>query len=474
MTRVLNLLGAALPADLMPANPESNPRGFWESIEMARINDALLVDLGRTWGDVRPTPDPNETLTPARLEMYRSDATDFLARSFEGCSLAVLKDPRLCRLMPFWSETAVRAGWRVRCVLSLRHPVEVSGSLARRDQIGRCRAEALWLRYVLESERTTRSFPRTVATFGSLLEDWRALVAQLGAALELDGLQPTGVAEAEVEAFLMADLRNHYREDGVGEGTAVEVFRLLREATAKHSRVSPPRDRLDLLRTDFERDLSELDWVEEYEDERLRAAVERDGHLDELEATKSWGFRVEEELAAKGRELDDLGRWSRELEQGLQAAGANQDQAMQWILQVLDDALHHKASPSSSPVPLHQAFEERAAAARSLRESREALEAQCRAAELRQAELADAMERERSKTHALEAEVVALRQQRGERMERLQRERDQAIAAEGALRLRLEDLEAHAKRLEAKVALFRRVPLARPIWRVLKKLARRS
>ena len=44
LSRVINLLGADLPPDLM--NPaEDNKSGFWESIKLSKIHDKLLDSL---------------------------------------------------------------------------------------------------------------------------------------------------------------------------------------------------------------------------------------------------------------------------------------------------------------------------------------------------------------------------------------------------------------------------------------------
>ena len=46
LTRMLNILGCALPDNLLGSN-QSNPEGHWESLRAIEINDALLAALGR-------------------------------------------------------------------------------------------------------------------------------------------------------------------------------------------------------------------------------------------------------------------------------------------------------------------------------------------------------------------------------------------------------------------------------------------
>src|SRR5205085_11585012 len=47
-TRLINLLGADVARDLLPAQPD-NPRGFWEPAAVVEIHDRLLAALGSSY-----------------------------------------------------------------------------------------------------------------------------------------------------------------------------------------------------------------------------------------------------------------------------------------------------------------------------------------------------------------------------------------------------------------------------------------
>ena len=53
VTRVINLLGADLPSNLMPAVAGANEPGFWESMDVYRLNDEILASVGSSWDDWR-------------------------------------------------------------------------------------------------------------------------------------------------------------------------------------------------------------------------------------------------------------------------------------------------------------------------------------------------------------------------------------------------------------------------------------
>jgi hypothetical protein len=42
---------------------------------------------------------------------------------------------------------------------------------------------AMWLRHVIDAERTTRGLPRAIVTYDALLSDWQGVIASLGAGL---------------------------------------------------------------------------------------------------------------------------------------------------------------------------------------------------------------------------------------------------------------------------------------------------
>ena len=50
VTRVLASLGCDLPNTLMEAD-SNNAMGYWESTEIADLNDAILVSAGSSWDD---------------------------------------------------------------------------------------------------------------------------------------------------------------------------------------------------------------------------------------------------------------------------------------------------------------------------------------------------------------------------------------------------------------------------------------
>jgi hypothetical protein len=207
LTRVISLLGADLPKNLMPAVPGNNEAGFWESMDAYRLNDAILTSAASSWDDWRRF-DPDRLPSGAKTGL-KARALAMLEQDFSASNLFVLKDPRLCRLLPFWLEVLLEFGAEPVGILPLRNPVEVAASLARRDGFSPSKAHLLWLRHVLDAERGTRTLPRVFTTYDRLLGDWRGTVGALTEKLEIDWPRRMEEAAAEIDAFLQHRHRHH-------------------------------------------------------------------------------------------------------------------------------------------------------------------------------------------------------------------------------------------------------------------------
>ena len=186
LTRALSLLGAVAPEDLMPSS-EDNPSGYWESRKITQFNNRLLQSADLRWDSDTPIEAEWFCDEAARAEHYK-EARMLLAEDFDDAPLFILKDPRLCRLFPFWEKVLASEGIDIRVVVCLRDPREVAASLAARFDNpslhpaaipAHSRAHLLWLRHVLEAERSTRHLPRIAVDYADLVSDWRTALQEL-------------------------------------------------------------------------------------------------------------------------------------------------------------------------------------------------------------------------------------------------------------------------------------------------------
>ena len=161
----------------------------------------------------------------------------FVGELSAGASVAAVKDPRACRLVPLWLDVAARAGARPAALLVVRHPDEVAASLEKRGGMSRARAHLLWTIHLLEAERDSRGIPRAFVSYDALLADWRSELERLGDVLPGFLPAPDEDAATAIDAFLDASLRNAAGEGGPAAGSpframALELYALAMRCTA--------------------------------------------------------------------------------------------------------------------------------------------------------------------------------------------------------------------------------------------------
>lgn len=210
LSGVLVSLGIAAPRSLMVPTAD-NPKGYWESTALMALHDKVLRSAGSSWqdwGKFNP-----EWLNSPVAARFADELASTIESEFADSPAFLVKDPRMCRLMPLWRSVLDRMKIGARVVLAIRKPIEVSMSLRARNRFGPMQAQAMWLRHVLEAEAGSRGLARSVMTYAELMEDWRGATARLGSELGLAWPRFSAAVEAEVDEFLATDLHRNRRED---------------------------------------------------------------------------------------------------------------------------------------------------------------------------------------------------------------------------------------------------------------------
>ena len=206
ISRLLSLCGGSLPAKLVQAH-ESNPKGHWEPLEALQLNDLFLHRHGSAWHDPTLRIQEDLVLDDREREAFVNDIGGLLdAWPAEG--FLVIKEPKITALTASWFDAASRQGFAIKVVIPVRHPEEVSASLAVRDQMSADLSNLLWLKYNLLAERESRSFARVFVEYSNVIGDWRKEVGRISRALSID---LAGADEARIEDFLARDLYRQRR-----------------------------------------------------------------------------------------------------------------------------------------------------------------------------------------------------------------------------------------------------------------------
>lgn len=324
LTRLLNLLGVELAQVLEPGNKYNAP-GYWESQQLMQVHDEMLNMAGSFWDDwTRLNPSWNECTASER---FRGRILDVLETDFGQSSLFAIKDPRICRFVPFWIDVLKTFEAKPICILPVRSPLEVAASLQRRDGFIPAKSYLLWLRHVLDAEASTRNIPRLITNYDDLLTDWRSVVEKISSELTLSFPRQSATAEAEISQFLQGSYRhhradpNHLNTDPVISTWVKTTFQAIQELS-RDKNSQQALERLDGVREELngtshiygpvirfeELQRRERESDIEYLNKQLRE--EREGVAEErqrLQQEKTFEInRITKEMGAEVARLDNL------------------------------------------------------------------------------------------------------------------------------------------------------------------------
>ena len=205
--------------DLLPAASD-NGSGFFERFDVNDLNNELLAELECAWDK----PPPRQAVLE-QAPTWRARVEELLGTMAEdaGGRPLVLKDPRMCLLLPTWLPAL---GDRFALVLVSRNPLEVAMSVHERDGRPAHVALALWQLYWAEllhglaGERVW--FARYECILQSPAQHASALLDGLKGRLasEADPAGPGGINDGgEAAAFVVSERRHQRAEPS---GAAIE------------------------------------------------------------------------------------------------------------------------------------------------------------------------------------------------------------------------------------------------------------
>lgn len=216
------MLGAQAPKSLMPPTPD-NPKGYWESTEIMHFNDRVLESAGTRWSDWDGF---NVDWADSAAGMdFNADVSVLLETEYGAARLILIKDPRMCRLFPLWSNALREMGIEPKVIIPVRHPQEIVRSLEVRDHLTRSQASLIWLRHVLDAEYGSRKENRVFVAYSAMLRDWPQQIDRVSVLLGVKWPRWSNETIAEINEYLTPDLRHHVAdEDGLADAGAVAAW----------------------------------------------------------------------------------------------------------------------------------------------------------------------------------------------------------------------------------------------------------
>ena len=206
LTRVLNLLGCALPDNLI-GEGDGNETGHWEAISVVSLNDHIFTSAGSRWDDWGPLND-DWRQSSLRDDMLQKAVTLIEEHADLG-SLFAIKDPRLCRLADVWLAAMEEAKVEPSAILMVRNPAEVIASLESRDLMAPGYSQLLWLRHALDAEFFSRGSNRVVCRYDQLMSNWFSVMDRVRTGLGITLPRNSPSVHLEIEQYLSDEHRHH-------------------------------------------------------------------------------------------------------------------------------------------------------------------------------------------------------------------------------------------------------------------------
>jgi hypothetical protein len=147
--------GFSIPGTPLGGDSQSNPFGHFEPHEIVILHNLILFDQGMSWrafGEIEWSE-----IASDYLEWRMQTLHKLLIDGMSGYTEVeipdngwLIKDPRLCRLLPLWHKLFEHFDIEHCTLFVLRHPQSVAESLYQRNNLSLEYGRLLWARYVYD------------------------------------------------------------------------------------------------------------------------------------------------------------------------------------------------------------------------------------------------------------------------------------------------------------------------------------
>lgn len=263
-TGMLRCLGVTLGKELYRGHAHVNAKGYFEHSNIADANEEALLAINSSWDDFLPKQD--NWWQNTALKLYEKKIKRNIRKDFSQSAVWAIKDPRVCRLIPWWLDILANENVDAKYLIVIRPPHEVYLSLERRDGFSLEKSYLLWALHYLDAEYWTRGLPRTFVTFDNLINNPVTVFSDIENKLDLKfPISPNDAAES-LSRFISKDLIHHNNQapnpnmDSKSVKLATDLYNELREATGTNkSDIDTNKiDKIRLQMIEFQQSFSPL------------------------------------------------------------------------------------------------------------------------------------------------------------------------------------------------------------------------
>ena len=209
ITRGLQVLGVNLGDNLMPPSEAFNAKGFWEDLDIYKLNVEMLRAIKSDWAHT-------SFLSKSQFKELRSlgfvaRASKLLREKAKGINVYGFKDPRVTKLLPFWESVFDYCGCESSYVIALRNPMSVASSLEKFFGMDVTQSYLIWLEYTLSSMSGDTGRKRVIVDYDLLMQDPEKQLYRIASAIGLT------INEGDLGIYMKGFLDNRLRHTIYGE-----------------------------------------------------------------------------------------------------------------------------------------------------------------------------------------------------------------------------------------------------------------
>lgn len=297
LTGSLVLAGAfaGYDADLTGVS-EENKKGFWERRDLRNYCDLLLQKSAADWWRLAEF---SIEQIPAEVKARGNELAEEALRKLEFHAPWIVKEPRLCLLLPVFLELQRKPV----CIHIVRNPLEVAESLKARNGIPIHEGIALWEQYNRSALLNAKDVPLLRISYAALLRHPEKAVNGLVERLQALGVEGLKRPEpAELANFVDRSLHRQRADKAITGEFLTPSQRRLWEALQLPQPV--PLNILEASPTSLAVALHDLETTKESFDnvDKLRGSL--NAQQRELDRLKHFDATLVAPLAAQIKELE--------------------------------------------------------------------------------------------------------------------------------------------------------------------------
>lgn len=170
VSRLLHQAGLEGPGKKSSIPPD-HPEVLLHSKAIQDFNDSLLARSNMSWNSILGNTSELD-FSEADIE----EAKSIIREQFTLQATFFISDPRICLLLKFWVEVFRRLDVDLKILRIVRSPNSVADSIERHFEMSRDKAVALWVKYNLQLEKSTKALDCTTIGYDAFLQSNGAAV----------------------------------------------------------------------------------------------------------------------------------------------------------------------------------------------------------------------------------------------------------------------------------------------------------